>query len=439
MLRGARQKAKQPDAAAYLRFTSRARFRYNAFPAERGALRKSSSVPEPRILILTVHHGSAHVRISNALRKALLEIRPGLSVDVVDALAHCTRWFRAYYNSFEIPLKYWPALWGWIESAQHHGESTGPAWLYRRGARPLFRFIEARDPDAVVATEVGLCEIAAMMKRETRATFRLAGVDGLDMDRPWAQPEVDLFPSAPGDVVEQLLAAGVSRDRILACGVPVDPVFGSLQDRAAVRRKLELEEDIPALLVIFGGPGFGKPRQVVREIAKVRHPLQVVFITRRHQRLTEEVQRLCAGRPHTRVLGWVDNLHEWMGAADLLVGRAGGTTVTEALNSGLPILGFDPPPGLEQRVCGLIEKWEVGYWIRKMENLAPCLERLLSHREELQRLRDNALAQARPRVAHDAGNAILNLLKQGTTAERDWDDRRPPQHDGPRQSTGAPG
>jgi len=63
-----------------------------------------------KILILTVHHGSAHVRISNALRNALLGIEPSFSVEVVDALAHCTRWFRAYYNSFEIPFRYWPAL-----------------------------------------------------------------------------------------------------------------------------------------------------------------------------------------------------------------------------------------------------------------------------------------------------------------------------------------
>ena len=365
-----------------------------------------------KILILTVRHGSAHVRISNAVRSALLEIDPSSCVEVVDALAHCTRWFRTYYNSFEIPLKYWPALWGWIENVQHHGESTGPAWLYRRGARPLARFIKSQDPDIVVATEVGLCEIAALMKREFRARFRLVGVDGLDMDRPWAQPEVDLYPAAPGGVADQLLAAGVSPEKILTCGVPVDPVFGSLQDRVGVRRKLELERDVPVLLVIFGGLAFGRPQQVVKEIAKVKRPLQVVFITRRHHRLTEMVQRLCAGRPRTRVLGWVDNLQEWMAAADLLLGRTGSATVTEALNSGLPILGFDPPPGLERRVCELIEKWGVGFWVRRIEDLAPRLEQLLTCGDELEGLRANARTRARPQAAHDAAKGILDLLKE---------------------------
>jgi len=105
----------------------------------------------PRILILTVTHGAAHRRASQALRTALLEINPGLIAQVEDALEHCTPWFHAYYDSYEIPLKYWPGLWGWIESIQHRSESTGPGWFYRRGAQPLFRFIQAFGPDVIVA------------------------------------------------------------------------------------------------------------------------------------------------------------------------------------------------------------------------------------------------------------------------------------------------
>src|SRR5262249_8179957 len=108
---------------------------------------------EPRVLILTVAHGAAHRRASQALGKALLAINPNLPVQVEDALEHCTRWFRAYYDSYEIPLKYWPALWGWIERIQHQAESTGPGWFYRRGAQPLFRFIRSFGPNVVVATE----------------------------------------------------------------------------------------------------------------------------------------------------------------------------------------------------------------------------------------------------------------------------------------------
>jgi len=128
---------------------------------------KNTDGQRPRVLILTLHHGSTHVQISRALEKGLLHLRPDLKVEVVDALAHCAPWFRAYYNLYEIPLKYWPGLWDYIESHQFEGETSGPWWLYRLGARPLFRFIEAFAPDVVAATEVGLGD-----RRHTQARNR---------------------------------------------------------------------------------------------------------------------------------------------------------------------------------------------------------------------------------------------------------------------------
>src|SRR5690242_12734106 len=173
----------------------------------------------PRILILTVSHGVAHRRVAVAVQKALIEIDPAVTSDVEDILAHVAPWFRAYYNSYEIPLRHCPRLWGWIESVQHAGSSTSPEWLYRRGARPLFRFIERYKPDIVVATETGVLEIAAIAKRAADARWFLVGIDGLDVDRAWVQPEVDLYPVTPDPVARDLAAWGVPAYKILPCGM----------------------------------------------------------------------------------------------------------------------------------------------------------------------------------------------------------------------------
>jgi UDP-N-acetylglucosamine:LPS N-acetylglucosamine transferase len=99
-----------------------------------------------------------------------------------------------------------------------------------------------------------------------------------------------------------------------------------------------------------------------------------------------------------------------MAAADLLVSRAGGSTVVEALNSGLPILVFDAPPGDERRAADLIEQtWQAGYWVKNRHELAPLIERLLSQPEELERLHKNARRRAHPHAADDAAQAILRL------------------------------
>jgi len=363
----------------------------------------------PKILILTLSLGASHRRASNALGKALVEIEPRATAEVVDGLEHSAGWFRAYYNSYQIPLKYWPALWGRIERVQQQSKSTGPGWLYRRGAQPLFRFIDAFDPDVVVASEVGLCELAAMHKREAGARFRLAGLELMDFNQAWVQPEVDLYLATHADLASELAAAGAPPSKVLVSGQPIDPVFASLPTREAARKRLDLAPDLPLLLVLFGGAGFGKPRQILTELSKVEQRLQPVFITGRNRRLEEEISKLARVLPGARVLGWVDNIQDWMVAADLLVSKPGGSTLTEAFACGLPMLAFDPLPGNERRTCAWIEKWGVGHWVRRPGDLAPMVSRLLANSNELERLRQRCRSEARPRAAWDAARAILEL------------------------------
>ena len=369
-----------------------------------------SNPRQPRILILTVRHGSTHVRIAQVLEQAVVGLSPESCVEVVDALEHCTAWFRAYYNSFELPLKYWPRLWEFIEHRQHDGNSTNPTLLYRWGAHGLFRQIESFDPDAVIATEVGLGEMAALHKRQTRARYRLVGIGVLDFDRAWAQPEVDLFTSFPGEISGQLICAGVPPEKILECGMPVDPAFGACPDKRTVRERLGLDHGLPLLLVNFGGSGKRKPQMVANALRQVQEPFQVAFATRGDANLRAEVVHSMEGMPRVLVLDWVENMPEWMAAADLLVSRTGASTVVEAMNSGLPILVFDAPPGDERRTAELIEKnWQTGYWVKDAQDLGPLIGHLLGQPTELDRLRANARRRSHPHAACCAAEAVLRL------------------------------
>jgi len=362
---------------------------------------------QPKILILVVSHGASHRRTAKALQTAFSAIAPAAPAEVVDALNLCTRWFRAYYNSYLILLKHRPSLWGWIEGIQHKSQATGPGWLYRWGARPFFRFLRDAKPDIVIATEVGMCELAVLLKHDYGERFFLAASCGMDADRAWVRPEVDAFVVPPGDHAGQIVAAGAPASKVHVTGMPVDPAFATLPDCQSARQKLGLLPDLPVLLTLFGGAGFGNPLKILPQIRKIRHPVQAVFITGRNPRLKQELKRHCQGRPHSKVLGWVNNIHEWMAAADLLISKPGASTVNEAISAGLPMVAFDPLPGNEVRLAECIEKWQVGRWARHTGEISPIVNHLLSNAEDRRRLRENALAMALPQSAYDAAEAIL--------------------------------
>jgi len=387
-------------------------------------IKTTSQAAQANILILTVSHGASHTRTAKALQAAFAAIAPAARTEVLDALSLCARWFRAYYDSYLILLRRWPRLWDWIEGIQHKSQATGPGWLYRCGAQPLLRFVRNERPDIVITTEVGMCELAVLIKHNYRMGFLLAACCGMDVDRAWVQPQVDVFIIPPGDAAGQISAAGAPTSKVHAIGMPIDPAFATLPSCQTARNKLGLRHDLPVLLVLFGGAGFGDPTEILPQLQRIQHPVQVVFIAGRNARLVRELERRCQGQPYSRVQGWVNNIHEWMAAADLLLSKPGASTVNEAINAGLPLVAFDPLPGNERRLCDCIEKWQVGCWARHTEDISAIVNHLLSSPGERLRLRENAQAMALPRAAHDAAEAILECW-QSQSGERRGAQSRP--------------
>jgi len=76
-----------------------------------------------------------------------------------------------------------------------------------------------------------------------------------------------------------------------------------------------LRDDLSTLLVLSGGFGMGPVAQILGELNKLAKPLQVVVVCGRNEELRRELAVLERRHP-THVLGFVTNMHEWMGRVD---------------------------------------------------------------------------------------------------------------------------
>src|SRR5882724_314659 len=282
-----------------------------------------------KVLVLTLSFGSGHVRASEAIIAALKRETPddtNLDIEFLDVIPNSAFIFRLFYvYTYYAMLKYAPWLWDryFANRVEQVHKSTAPEWVFKLGCSRVFRKIRKLQPDLIVATEVGACEIGRMIKRQ-RPEMKLAGiVTDYEGEPIWSCPEIDWFSVSLPIVRDQLVGWGAAAEKIEICGIPVDDRFckkPSASERSGVLRDFDLRADKPIVLMMSGGMGFTKMDALVSELLESGLDAQLVTITGQDQAMQQRLNELKAktGASLT-VLGWCTRVHDLMHVADLLV------------------------------------------------------------------------------------------------------------------------
>jgi UDP-N-acetylglucosamine:LPS N-acetylglucosamine transferase len=187
-------------------------------------------------------------------------------------------------------------------------------------------------------------------------------------------------------------------------GRPVRQAFLNAPTKPEAREHLGLEDRFTCL-VSFGGEGVGRdPRGLIRTLLDSEVPLQVVAITGRNKVLREDLRRLRPGTNCLLVEGFVENLAEYLASSDVFVGKAGPSSVYEALAVGRPVLASGYAGLNELGVVRFIEHEGLGLYVRTNAALRGEVRRYASCpallEEVARRCRQLDLASSTERFAH---------------------------------------
>ncbi len=220
----------------------------------------------------------------------------------------------------------------------------------------------------------------------------------------WGEPRADSVIVASEDGRRRLLRFGVPAQKMTIIGRPVRQAFLNAPGKAEARGRLGLEDRFTCLLS-FGGEGVGRnPRGLISTLLDSGVPLQVVAITGRNEALREELRTLRPGTERLRVEGFVENMAEYLAASDVFVGKAGPSSVYEALAVGRPVLASGYAGLNELGVVRFIENRGLGRYVRSTAALAREVRRYAGDpallEEISRRCRGLNLASSTERFAH---------------------------------------
>lgn len=371
-----------------------------------------------KLLILHASAGGGHRRAAEALA-ATAEER-GLSPVVRDILDFTPPLYRRTYAKGYLSLvRSAPELWGYLY-AQSDRSAHAPVERRLRTAfnqinsLSFYRFLKRTAPDAILCTHFLPLELVGSLSERRRRNLPLFGiVTDFAAHSLWFCRGVDAYYTATEEACRQLARKGQPMDRTACTGIPVLPEFAHVASPRVARSRLGLCPDLPAVLILNGGLGVGPALGLLRACASEPPPCQLLVVTGRNPRFEARV-RAAAAQANLPVVvrGFVDDLHDWMDAADLIVSKPGGLTMAEALAKGRPVMIMDPIPGQEQRNTEYL--LEAGAAVRAFapEEAVWKIGELLRDPFRLAALAARARRLGRPRAAADILDDVLIRIRR---------------------------
>jgi processive 1,2-diacylglycerol beta-glucosyltransferase len=376
--------------------------------------------PKPRVLLLSASSGAGHLRAAQALEKAF-SARGDCVVEHIDAMKYASKLFQSLYHKTYISLaKRAPDLLGLLynRTDQPWNHPRPRLAMDRLNVQPMIRLLKRVQPDLCIATHFLPAEIIAWLiaKKKLRARNAIVITD-YDVHALWLCRTVDRYYVAIPESAEYLAAIGVPREKLCITGIPVDPLFAKPLDRTEARKHFGLDERHPVLLAAAGGEGVGPVEQLVRGLLELRRPWQIVAIAgksekmhRRLEELSRQAGALPGGAPRLHPVGFTAEMDRYMAAADLLVGKAGGLTTSEALARALPMALIDPIPGQEERNADHLLEAGAAIRCNNLPVAAWKVAALLDDPARLKRMQEAAREMARPNAAAEIAEDALALV-----------------------------
>jgi processive 1,2-diacylglycerol beta-glucosyltransferase len=374
----------------------------------------------PRILILSASSGAGHGRAAQALEKAFRD-RGDCHVEHVDAIDYVSKLFQRLYDDAYISLvRRAPGLMGLLYDRmdQPWSHPRRRLALDRLNTQPMIRMLKRTQPDLCIATHFLPAEILAWLiaKKKLRARNAIVVTD-YDVHAMWLCRTVDRYYVAIQESAEYLAGIGVPRENLRVTGIPIDPVFEVPAARDEARRKLGISLDVPVLLISAGGYGIGPLEKLVEDLLAFRRSWQLVAIAgkaeklrKRLEQISKAAEKLSGGDGRLLVVGFTKEMDRYMAAADVLIGKAGGLTSSEALACGLPMVLIEPIPGQEERNADHLLEAGAAVRCNNLPAAAWKIVALLDTPEKLRTMSAAAKAMARPGAARAIVEDALGLL-----------------------------
>jgi len=362
-----------------------------------------------RILIMYISPHSGHHQAAQAVEEGIKRVHPGAEILNIDAFNYTNPILEKVVNrTYTGIIKRRPEVWEYLYDNPFIFRKV-KKWrqLIHRFNSPKLRYLlDSFKPDAVICTQAFPCGMIADCK--PRDVLLIGVLTDYMPHSYWLSEKVDFYVVSSEESKQRLKEEGIEEERIKILGIPVHPKFDDEVNRKRVFQELNLDPNLPNILIMGGGQGMGPIKTIIYLLAYLDLPYQILVVAGTNRSLLKWLKRREPRFNKIRALGYVDNVNELMDISSLIITKAGGITTGEALVKNLPMIIINPLPGQERKNTQFLVKQGVALEAKNSKQAAVLAKRLLSKPERLREIQREIEKIRRPRAAINIAKLICS-------------------------------
>ena len=365
-----------------------------------------------KILIFTAGFGEGHNTAARNIRDALDHIAPDeAKVEVLDLFDICygklNDWVRkAYITAINRTPRFWGKIYNVIDGTQFVESNMV---MLAKMKRAMIDVLAEREPDAVVSTYPIYNYVidAIYADGQPRSFSQITVVtDSITVNSIWYRSASDYFLVANEDTAKVLRNADVPQEQIRNFGFPVTFRFAEMPDNRYANGRSG-----PRRILYLINSGKKEAPALVRRLCK-RTDIQLTITVGRDRTLRKEIESEIKAPAHpVEILGWSNRMPELLMSHHLVITKAGGATIQEAIAARTPVIISQVVPGQEEGNARLIVDNDCGCLAPNPEAILEALDSAFDQGEKrLKAWVTNIGRLSKPDASLQTARFILELL-----------------------------
>jgi processive 1,2-diacylglycerol beta-glucosyltransferase len=359
-----------------------------------------------KVVIFTASYGGGHNAVSSALVDAFKTFHPDeAEVEVIDYMkkfaAGRDSVLRALYVKSTL---YWPWTYAvfFYLSDKLFANSIGRKFGLI-GGKGVQEYIESEKPDIIISVYPTPGQVLPDLELKHRPLLSTLVTD-FGAHAQWINPRTDLFLVTSQNVKDFLMSTrGIKDGNVKITGIPIRLVYSRPVDVAALRKKFNLKYDF-SLLMMANGQTWHDIKSICTKLLEL--PIHIIALCGKDEELINKVKELGKNTDKIITFGIAKDIDELMRVGDVLISKAGGITVSEALACSLPIIMYRPYPGQEIYNRDYLLEHKAGFLANKPQDVYEQVKSICLNKDRLKEIKENA-----KRLSHaDAAQQVSNIL-----------------------------